>query len=272
MKQTWFITGSSRGLGRALARAALDAGDLVAATARQPAQLDDLIAEYGERIHAIDLDVTDAQGVRSAVSNARRHFGRLDVIVNNAGYGLFGMIEEVSEEQARAQIETNLFGALWVTQAALPYLREQRSGHIIQVSSIGGIVAFAGVGLYHASKWGLEGFSEALSLEVAEFGIHVTLIEPGGFDTDWSGSSSKRADSIDAYESARKQMAERRSHLPQGKAGATGAAILQIVDAEPPPLRVFLGKPPLGIAKERYAQRLKTWEKWNDVAVAAQGD
>jgi NAD(P)-dependent dehydrogenase (short-subunit alcohol dehydrogenase family) len=271
-QKTWFITGCSRGFGREWAEAALARGDRVAATARDSDTLSELVDSYGDAVLALELDVDDRDADFAAVARAHDHFGRLDVVVNNAGYGLFGMIEEVSEEQARAQIETNLFGALWVTQAALPYMREQRSGHIVQVSSIGGIVAFAGVGLYHASKWGLEGFSEALSLEVAEFGIHVTLIEPGGFDTDWSGSSSKRAESIDAYESARKQMAERRSHLPQGKAGATGAAILQIVDAEPPPLRVFLGKPPLGIARERYAQRLKTWEEWNDVAVAAQGD
>jgi NAD(P)-dependent dehydrogenase (short-subunit alcohol dehydrogenase family) len=271
-QKTWFITGCSRGFGREWAEAALARGDRVAATARDASTLDAIVDSYGENVLALQLDVDDRAADFAAVARAHEHFGRLDVVVNNAGYGLFGAIEEVSEEQARAQIETNLFGALWVTQAALPYLREQRSGHIVQVSSIGGIAAFAGVGLYHASKWGLEGFSEALSLEVAEFGIHVTLIEPGGFDTDWSTSSSKRAEPIDAYEDARRQMAERRKQLPQGKAGATGAAILQVVDADPPPLRVFLGKAPLGIAKDRYAQRLKTWEEWNDLAVAAQGD
>ncbi len=271
-QKTWFITGCSRGFGREWAEAALARGDRVAATARDVETLGELAETYGDSLLALELDVDDRAGDFAAVAAAHEQFGRLDVVVNNAGYGLFGAIEEVSEEQARAQIETNLFGALWVTQAALPIMREQRSGHIVQVSSIGGIAAFAGVGLYHASKWGLEGFSEALSLEVAEFGIHVTLVEPGGFDTDWSGSSSKRAEPLAAYEDARRQMAERRKQLPQGKAGATGAAILEIVDAEPPPLRVFLGKPPLAIAKERYAQRLKTWEEWNDLAVAAQGD
>jgi NAD(P)-dependent dehydrogenase (short-subunit alcohol dehydrogenase family) len=271
-QKTWLITGCSRGFGREWAEAALARGDRVAATARDTDTLAGLVDSYGENVLALALDVDDRAADFAAVARAHEHFGRLDVVVNNAGYGLFGMIEEVSEEQARAQIETNLFGALWVTQAALPYLREQGSGHIVQVSSIGGIVAFPGVGLYHASKWGLEGFSEALAQEVAEFGIHVTLIEPGGFDTDWSTSSSKRAEPIDAYEHARELVAKRRSQLPQGKAGATGAAILQIADAEQPPLRVFLGKPPLTIAKERYAQRLKTWEEWNDLAVAAQGD
>jgi NAD(P)-dependent dehydrogenase (short-subunit alcohol dehydrogenase family) len=269
--KVWFITGSSRGFGREWAQAALDRGDRVAATARDLDTLSELVETYGDAVLALKLDVNDRAADFDAVAQAHEHFGRLDVVINNAGYGLFGTIEEVSEEEARAQIETNLFGALWVTQAALPYLREQRNGHIIQVSSIGGIAAFAGVGLYHASKWGLEGFSEALALEVAEFGIHVTLVEPGGFDTDWSGSSAVRAEPIDAYAEARKQMAARRSQLPQGKTGATGAAILQIVDAAEPPLRVFFGAPPLAIAKERYAQRLQTWEEWNELSVAAQG-
>jgi NAD(P)-dependent dehydrogenase (short-subunit alcohol dehydrogenase family) len=269
--KTWFITGTSRGFGREWAQAALKRGDKVAATARDLDALAGLADTYGDSLLALELDVTDRAADFDAVARAHEHFGRLDVVVNNAGYGLFGAIEEVTEEQARAQIETNLFGALWVTQAALPYLREQHGGHIIQVSSIGGIAAFAGVGLYHASKWGLEGFSEALALEVAEFGIHVTLVEPGGFDTDWSGSSAVRAEPIEAYEDARRQMAERRSQLPQGRTDATGEAILQIVDAESPPLRVFFGTPPLQIAKDRYAQRLRTWEEWNELSVAAQG-
>jgi NAD(P)-dependent dehydrogenase (short-subunit alcohol dehydrogenase family) len=269
--KTWFITGTSRGFGREWAQAALARGDQVAATARDVSSLSGLVEQYGDAVLALELDVTDRAADFAAVARAHDHFGRLDVVINNAGYGLFGAIEEVSEVQARAQIETNLFGALWITQAALPYLRTQRSGHIIQVSSIGGIAAFAGIGLYHASKWGLEGFSEALSLEVAEFGIHVTLVEPGGFDTDWSGSSAVRAEPIAAYEDARRQMAARRSQLPQGHTDATGEAILQIVDAENPPLRVFFGAPPLQIAKDRYAQRLKTWEEWNDLSVAAQG-
>jgi NAD(P)-dependent dehydrogenase (short-subunit alcohol dehydrogenase family) len=269
--KTWFITGSSRGFGRQWAEAALQRGDKVAATARDTGTLKELVDTYGDLVLALELDVTDRAAAFDAVARAHDHFGRLDVIVNNAGYGLFGTIEEVSEEQARAQIETNLFGALWVTQAALPYLREQRSGHIVQVSSIGGIAAFAGVGLYHASKWGLEGFSEALAQEVAEFGIHVTLIEPGGFDTDWSGSSAVRAEPLAAYEDAHRQMTARRSQLPQGETAATGAAILQIVDAEHPPLRVFFGTPPLQIAKERYAERLETWEEWSELSRAAQG-
>src|SRR6202043_2442613 len=161
-----------------------------------PAALDGLVDRYGDALLPIQLDVTDRDGDFAAVKRAHDHFGRLDIVVNNAGYGQFGFIEELSEQEAREQIETNVFGALWITQAALPYLREQRSGHIIQVSSIGGIVAFPNVGIYHASKWALEGFSQALAQEVAPFGVHVTLIEPAGFSTDWSGSSSRTAEAL----------------------------------------------------------------------------
>jgi NAD(P)-dependent dehydrogenase (short-subunit alcohol dehydrogenase family) len=184
------------------------------------------------------------------------------------------MIEEVSEAEARAQIETNVFGALWVTQAVLPILRAQKRGHILQVSSIGGITAFPGLGLYHASKWALEGMSQALAGEVSAFGGHVTLIEPGGFETDWSGSSAVHAKPLEAYAPVRERMAEWRRNSSIGKRGnpaATGAAILKIVDAEPPPLRVFLGQSPLGLAKADYAKRIETWEAWDAVSREAQG-
>src|ERR1700710_1233569 len=197
--KTWFITGTSRGFGREWTAAALDRGDRVAGTARDPSTLDDLKEQYGDALLALELDVTDRSAVFAAVKQAHEQFGRLDIVVNNAGYGQFGMVEELSEQDARDQIETNVFGALWITQAALPYLRAQRSGHIIQVSSIGGIVAFPNVGIYHASKWALEGFSQSLAQEVSSFGIHVTLIEPGGFSTDWAGPSSKRSTPLPAY-------------------------------------------------------------------------
>jgi NAD(P)-dependent dehydrogenase (short-subunit alcohol dehydrogenase family) len=269
--KTWFITGSSRGFGREWAEAALGRGDRVAATARDIDTLKPLAERYGENVLTLALDVTNRAAAFGAVARAHEHFGSLDVVVNNAGSGLFGAIEEVSEQEAREQIETNLFGALWVTQAALPFLRDQGSGHIIQVSSIGGVVAFAGIGMYHASKWGLEGFSEALALEVAEFGIHVTLVEPGGFDTDWGGSSAVHAQPIEAYAEARRVRTGRMAQTPKGRTDATGPAILEVVDAEPPPLRVFFGAAPLGLAKARYAERLQTWEEWNSLALAAQG-
>jgi len=187
----WFITGASRGFGRLWAQAALERGDQVAATARDIASLDGLVEQFGDSVLPIQLDVTDRTAAFAAVAAAHERFGRLDIVVNNAGYGHFGFIEELSEDEIRAQLETNVFGALWVTQAVLPYLRAQGSGHILQVSSIGGITAFPMVGAYHASKWALEGFSQALAQEVAPFGIKVTLIEPGPFGTDWSGSSAR---------------------------------------------------------------------------------
>src|SRR6201996_4874334 len=199
-EKVWFITGTSRGFGRAWAIAALERGDKVAATARNTASLDDLADKYGDALLPIRLDVTDRDADFAAVKQTHDHFGRLDIVVNNAGYGHFGFVEELSEQDARDQIETNVFGALWITQAALPYLREQRSGHIIQVSSIGGITAFPLVGAYHASKWALEGFSQALAQEVASFGVHVTLIEPGGYSTDWSGSSAKHSARLPDYD------------------------------------------------------------------------
>src|SRR3954453_10445860 len=206
MSKTWFITGTSRGFGREWAIAALERGDTVAATARSTSSLDELVAKYGDAVLPIALDVTDRDAVFAAVAQAHDRFGRIDVVVNNAGYGQFGLVEEISEAEARDQIETNLFGALWVTQAALPYLRGQGSGHILQVSSIGGVTAFPNIGMYNASKWALEGLSQALAQEVAGFGIKVTLIEPGGYATDWHGSSAKHATRNPAYDEARERV------------------------------------------------------------------
>jgi NAD(P)-dependent dehydrogenase (short-subunit alcohol dehydrogenase family) len=273
-EKVWFITGTSRGFGREWAIAALERGDKVAATARDTATLADLSEKFGDAILPIQLDVTDHDADFAAVAQAHDHFGRLDIVVNNAGYGQFGFIEELSERQARDQIETNVFGALWVTQAALPFLRARGSGHIIQVSSIGGITAFQNVGIYHASKWALEGFSQALAQEVASFGIHVTLIEPGGFSTDWGGSSSKRATPLPDYAETHEEADRARSQrvAKQGDPRASAAALLKVVDAENPPLRVFFGELPLQLAMADYQSRLKNWEEWQPVAVEAQGE
>ena len=270
----WFITGTSRGFGREWALAALERGDKVAATARDAGSLDDLVAAHGDAVLALALDVTDRAACFDAVDRVHEHFGRLDVVVNNAGYGLFGMVEEIGEQEARDQIETNLFGALWVTQAALPHLREQGSGHFLQVSSIGGISAFTGIGMYHASKWALEGFSQSLAQEVESFGIAVTLIEPGGYSTDWGGSSARHAAESPAYADVRELAAEARAKrvASPGDPVATRAAVLEIVDAERPPLRVFFGEAPLGIATADYESRLATWREWEQVSIAAHGD
>jgi NAD(P)-dependent dehydrogenase (short-subunit alcohol dehydrogenase family) len=270
--KVWFITGTSRGFGRVWAEAALARGDRVAATARNVQTIAPLVERFGDRVAPITLDVTDKAAVDSAIRETHGRFGRLDVVINNAGYGLFGTIEEVSEAEARAQMETNLFGALWVTQAALPIMRAQHSGHIIQVSSIGGVNAFPTVGLYHASKWALEGFSQSLAAEVASFGIKVTIVEPAGYATEWSGPSAKRAAQMPAYDGARAAMATfRRSNVP-GDPQATGPAILKLVDVTDPPLRIFFGSGGLPLTRAEYARRIDTWEKWNAVSLEAQGD
>jgi len=271
--KVWFITGTSRGFGREWASAALERGDRVVATARKLDALKDLADRYPSTLLPLELDVTNKEAVVAAVDQGYEHFGHLDVVINNAGYGHFGMIEEVTEAQARAQMETNFFGALWVTQAALPHLRAQKSGHIIQVSSIGGITAFAGLGLYHASKWALEGFSQSLAQEVRAFGIRVTLIEPGGFETDWGGSSAVHSEPLPAYETTRKVVAAARkvAGSKRGDPAATRSALLKIVDAERPPLRVFFGEAPLGMAKADYASRIAVWEEWQELALEAHG-
>jgi NAD(P)-dependent dehydrogenase (short-subunit alcohol dehydrogenase family) len=270
--KVWFITGTSKGFGYVWAEAALARGDRVAATARDVKMLAPLVARYGDLISAVALDVTDKAAVAGAITKAHTRFGRLDVVVNNAGYGLFGTIEEVSEAEARAQLETNLFGALWVTQAALPIMRAQGSGHIIQVSSIGGVNAFPTVGLYHASKWGLEGFSQSLAAEVAGFGIKVTIVEPGAYATEWGGPSAKRATPMPDYDGARAAIAAFRSNNVPGDPDATGPAILKVVDAKDPPLRIFFGSGGLPMTRAEYARRIETWEKWNNISLEAQGD
>jgi NAD(P)-dependent dehydrogenase (short-subunit alcohol dehydrogenase family) len=271
--KTWFITGTSRGFGREWTIAALERGDRVAATARDVSSLEDLAGKYGDALLPIALDVDDREADFAAVRQAYETFGRLDVVVNNAGYGQFGMFEELTEAELRAQIETNVFGAMWVTQAALPYLREQGSGHIIQVSSIGGVNAFAGLSAYHASKWALEGFSQSLSQEVAPFGIHVTIVEPGGYSTDWGGASAKRASELEDYDEVRAMVAQWRAQrtASPGDPVATRDAILAVVDAQQPPLRIFFGDAGLDLTTAEYERRLDTWREWQPVSVAAHG-
>lgn len=268
--RVWFITGASRGLGREWTIAALERGERVAATARDAAALAELSDTYGDAIETITLDVTDRQACFAAVEAARTRFGGLDIVINNAGYGQYGFVEELSESEARAQIDTNFFGPLWITQAALPHLRAQRSGHIIQVSSIGGVTAFPNLGIYHASKWALEGMAQSLAAEVAPLGIRVTLLEPGGFATDWINAAPE-AQRLEAYTAQREEFesarAARRTDL--GDPTATRAAILAIVDAEDPPLRMFLGKDVFALAQTEYQRRLAEWANWQTLAARA---
>ncbi|MBN1532429.1 MAG: SDR family oxidoreductase [Spirochaetes bacterium] len=267
--KTWFITGTSRGFGYEWAGAALARGDRVAATARNTDSLRELKEEHRDNLLPLRLDVTDRGGAFDAVKLACDHFGSLDVVVNNAGYGLFGAVEEITEAQARDQMETNFFGALWVTQAVLPYLRGQGSGHIIQVSSIGGVVAFPNLGLYHASKWALEGLSESLSREVAQFGIKVTIVEPGGFSTDWSGSSAVHAAGMSQYESIRSDRPTTR--VKRGDPRATASVMLRLADSPNPPLRLLFGNFASDYVKQVYPERLATWAEWETLARSADG-
>jgi NAD(P)-dependent dehydrogenase (short-subunit alcohol dehydrogenase family) len=269
--KVWFITGCSKGFGRIWAEAALERGDKVVATARDASTLEPLNEKYGGDVLALALDVQDMDADFAAVRKAQEVFGRLDVVVNNAGYGLFGTVEEVSPEQARDQIETNVFGALWVTKAALPILREQGSGHVIQVSSIGGVTAFPGIGMYHASKWALEAFSQSLAHEVADFGIHVTLVEPQGYSTDWGGPSAIQAEQMPEYDPVREVRAKRSKSMNPGDPEASGAAILKLVDAEKPPLRCFFGAQAFDIVRPDYENRLASWEEWDWLAKEAHG-
>lgn len=276
MNKVWFVTGSSRGLGREFVKAALSRGDRVAATARNTASLDDVIATYGDAVLPLEMDVTDKAAVFDSVRRAKEHFGLLDVIVNNAGYAQIGAVEELTEQELRDQLETNLFGAAWVIQAALPHLREQRSGHIIQLSSAAGVIAMPLGGAYHASKWALEGLNEALAGEVAEFGVKVTIIEPAGFATRGGRNPDPLANghlahTHPAYDGLRRRLTELVGKQPAGDPAAAAQALLKIVDADNPPLRVLFGQGFYPLLKQVYADRLKTWADWQDLSAEAQG-
>jgi NAD(P)-dependent dehydrogenase (short-subunit alcohol dehydrogenase family) len=270
--KVWFITGASRGFGRIWAEAALKRGDKVVATARNPAALDELVETHGDAILALPLDVTDREAVFGAVGQAHRHFKRLDIILCNAGYGYMGAIEELEPEQVRANFDTNVFGTLSVIQAALPILRAQASGHILTVSSIGGIIGFPTGGSYTASKFAIEAMSEALAGEVAAFGIKVTLIEPGHFTTDFR-SGVKSPPAMEAYNPIRHAIRSSFKPSDYGDPLATAAAIFTVVDSKEPPLRLALGSSATTVTKFKavYQARLSNWDKWEAVSNAAQG-
>ena len=271
MSKTIFITGASKGFGKIWAEAFLKRGDKVAATARDLNALKDLVQRYGKSILPIQLDVNNRVDCFAAIKKAAEHFGSIDVLINNAGYGLIGTIEETSEKEARDQIETNVFGLLWVTQAAIPVMRQQKRGHIIQVSSALGITTLPVLGLYNASKFAVEGLSETLASEVKGFGINVTLVEPNGFATDWFGPSATHTQPMQEYEPVKKAFQDGLSDDAFGVPEATADAMIKLVDAAQPPLRLFLGKVALPWIKQVYQDRLATWEEWQEVAVAAHG-
>jgi len=271
VSKVWFVTGASRGFGREFVKAAAARGDRVAATARDVDSLDDLVSAYGDAVLPLSLDVIDKIAVSESVQRAHDHFGRLDVVVNNAGNIVHGAVEELHEQDLRNQLETNLFGPFWVTQAVLPYLRQQGSGHIVQISSLAGVAAYPTLGAYHASKWALEGLSEALAGEVAQFGINVTIVEPGSFATTlYSGTVHSAA--LAEYDGLREALVSGHPADTLGDPAAAAGALLKIVDAEHPPLRVIFGTHPYQAAQQLYADRLKTWTDWADLSTEAQGN
>jgi NAD(P)-dependent dehydrogenase (short-subunit alcohol dehydrogenase family) len=273
MSRTWLITGASRGFGRNLTEAVLEAGDVVLATARRPEQLDDLVARYGERIRAVALDVTDAAAAAGAVAAATAVFGRLDVVVNNAGYANSAPIEEMAEDDFRAQIETNLFGVVNVSRAALPVFRTQRAGTFVQFSSIGGRVGGTpGMGAYQTAKFAVEGFSEVLASEVAPFGVKVIIVEPGAFRTDWQGSSMTRhavsADYEETVGAIHRYRDEHDGRQP-GDPARGAKAVVDVVGAENPPRRLILGGDAVVAAQKAAEERAAETEKWAAVSRSA---
>jgi NAD(P)-dependent dehydrogenase (short-subunit alcohol dehydrogenase family) len=263
-EKIWFVTGASRGFGRLWTEAALARGDKVAATARDTAVLSDLSQKFGDNVLPLELDVTNPDAVAVAVTRAHRHFGRLDVILTNAGYGLMGALEETMIEEARANFDTNVFGTFSTIKAALPLLRAQRRGHLLAVSSVGGLVTFPMASIYQATKFAVEGLIQSLAQEVAGFGIKVTLIEPGPFKTDFISSTSlKNTRPIPAYDAARDQAARMLTPEMFGDPKTTSGTILRVVDAEEPPIHVILGSL-LPLVKQVYAARIQSWKQWDD--------
>ncbi|SFD12207.1 SDR family NAD(P)-dependent oxidoreductase [Spirosoma endophyticum] len=270
--KVWFITGTSRGFGRVWAEAALTRGDKVAATARKLESIADLNETYGPNVLTLELDVTRPEQVKTAVEQAYAHFGRLDIVFNNAGYSLVGTIEEASADDIRALYETNIIGPVSVIQAALPLLRKQGGGHILGTSSNLGHVTLPVIGYYCSSKWAFEAIHESLATEVKAFGINVTIIEPGAYATEFGSQESlKFAQGLDIYTDFKNHFFGELRSLERGDPEATPEALFNVVDAENPPLRFFLGSHNLPWVRTAYTERMATWEEWADVSNAAQG-
>jgi NADP-dependent 3-hydroxy acid dehydrogenase YdfG len=269
--KVWFITGSSRGFGRVWTEAALERGDKVAATARKLDSISDLKEKYGNNVLTLELDVTNADQVKAVVAEAYNHFGRLDIVLNNAGYSLVGTIEEANADEIRHLYETNVLGPVAVIQAALPLLRLQGGGHILGTSSNLGHVTLPVIGYYCSSKWAFEAIHESLAAEVKPFGIKVTIIEPGAYATEFGSQESLRfASTLDIYEDFKNQFFGGLRGMERGNPAATPAALFKMVDSENPPLRFNLGSHNLDWTRKTYAERIATWEEWNDVSAAAQ--
>jgi NADP-dependent 3-hydroxy acid dehydrogenase YdfG len=270
--KVWFITGASRGFGRIWATAALERGDKVAVTARNLSSIADLKEKYGDNVLTLELDVTKTDQAVQAVAQAHAHFGRLDIVFNNAGYSLVGTIEESTIDEIKALYDTNIFGTVAVIQAALPLLRKQGYGHIIGTSSNLGHVVLPVIGYYCSSKWAFEAIHESLAAEVKAFGIKVTIVEPGAYATEFGSQESlKFANVLEVYTDFKANFFESLANLERGNPNATPDAIFKIVDSENPPLRFFLGSHNLPWVRTAYNERIATWEEWESVSNAAQG-
>jgi len=271
MSKVWLITGASRGLGRAFTEAVLKAGDRVVAAARNPKQLAEFESEYGENIRSVPLDVTNEDQAMAAFGAAIANFGGLDVLVNNAGYGYLCPVEDTSLADFRAQIETNLFGVIIMTKAVLPYFRERSAGHIIQITSIAGRVGPAGRAPYAAAKFGVEGFSESLSKEVAPLGVKVTIIEPGGFRTDFAGSSTELREGRPEYDStvgASVRFQRNYNGKQPGDPAKAAAVLLHVASLSDPPLRLLLGSDAYAAAEKSALEKLESDGRWKDLSLS----
>ncbi|ALE83522.1 SDR family NAD(P)-dependent oxidoreductase [Pseudonocardia sp. HH130629-09] len=267
--KVWFVTGSSRGFGRVWAEAALRRGDRVVVTARDVSSVEDLVAQYPDQAVAMTLDVTDRAAVFAAVAQGVERFGRLDVVVANAGHGLFGALEETTEASARRQIEVNLFGVVWLLQAVAPILREQRHGHVLITSSFGGLISFPTAALYGASKYAVEGLGESFAQETSDFGVKVTLVEPAAYVTGF-GSAGEQTEPHPAYDAARARTGKVFAEMPVADPAHTDRAVLDLVDMAEPPLRLLLGAHVLPLVVGTYEDRIGSWRSLESVAVAAQ--
>lgn len=270
--RTWFITGVNSGFGRQLSEQLLARGERVAGTIRKPGSVDDLTAKYGDQFWTAHLDVTDVPAIKAVVGRAFTDLGRVDVVVSNAGYGLFGAAEELTDDQLDHVIATNLTGSIQVIRAALPHLRAQGGGRIIQISTYGGQAAFPGGSLYHATKWGIEGFAEAVRQEVAPFGIGVTIVEPGGARTEFRYGSSRLGPRLPAYDgtpaAAIRTILETGTAVPPGDPARMATAIIASAEADPAPSRLVLGRDAFGIIRTALADRLAVIESQQATAAA----
>ena len=271
--QVWLITGSTRGLGRALAEAVLQAGHNLIATARNPEHLADLAAQYRDQVRTVALDVTSEQAALDAVALAKNTFGKLDVVANNAGFGNVSPIEDTTLAEFREQIETNLFGVINVTKAAIPLMRQQRSGHFLQFSSVGGRIGPIGRAPYAAAKWGVEGFSEVLAKELGPLGVKVTIIEPGGFRTDFAGVSTNIREGhpdYDATVGATARFQRNFNGNQPGDPAKAAAAVLHIATLAEPPLRLILGSDAFRAIEKNDTTKLESDQKWRDLSFSTE--